>query len=126
MGMSDVMSPSRAAFQEWFEMESYPFEHSNWFKRDEFGDYEIPSIDESWDGWQAGVAWNNRLVDLCQELIGYLEAVEESDSGRGFSPTQITSCRCMVLDRLGKIIPEIKSICENSKVRSSNLAKINS
>ena len=53
-----------------------------------------------------------RLVDLCEELIGYLEAVEESDSGREFHPTTIASCRCMVNARLEEIIPEIKSICE--------------
>ena len=57
----------------------------------------------------------SRLVDLCQELIGYLEAMEESDSGRQFHPTTISSCRCMVAARLGEIIPEMKSICENGE-----------
>ena len=55
-----------------------------------------------------------RLVDLCQEFIGYLETVEESDSGGQFHPTTIQSCRCMVVARMGEIIPEIKSICENN------------
>lgn len=64
---------------------------------------------------QARSANYSRLVDLCKELIGYLEVVEESDSGREFNPTTISSCRCLVMDRLGKIIPEIKSICENDE-----------
>jgi hypothetical protein len=55
-----------------------------------------------------------RLVELCKELIGYLEAVEESDGGRTFHPTTIQSCRCLVVERLGKLIPEIKSICDNT------------
>jgi hypothetical protein len=56
---------------------------------------------------------DSRLVDLCREFIGYLETVEESDSGREFHPTTIQSCRCVVAARLGEIIPEIKAICEN-------------
>lgn len=53
----------------------------------------------------------SRLVDLCRELIGHLEAVEESDLGREFHPTKISSCRSSVANRLSEIIPEIKAIC---------------
>lgn len=56
-----------------------------------------------------------RLVELCRELIGYLEATEESDSGTTFHPTTINSCRCMVTKRISEIIPEIKALCLSSK-----------
>lgn len=58
---------------------------------------------------------SSHLIELCRELIGYLESVEESDSGRQFHPTTIQSCRCLVVERLGQIIPEIKHICETAK-----------
>lgn len=53
----------------------------------------------------------SRLVELCRELLGYFEAVEESDSGREFHPTTINSCRCTVTARISEIIPEIKALC---------------
>ena len=51
-----------------------------------------------------------RLVELCSELIGMLETVESTDEGREFSPTTISSCRVLTVERLGKIIPEIKRL----------------
>ena len=67
------------------------------------------------NGGGSGESGASRLVDLCREMIGYLDTVEESDSGREFHPTTINTCRCMVADRLSQIIPEIKSICDKEK-----------
>lgn len=51
-----------------------------------------------------------RLLELCREFMGYLDVVEVSGNEREFHPTYVASCRTMVMDRLGKIIPEIKQI----------------
>ena len=61
----------------------------------------------------------SRLVKLCESMIAILDTVEESDSGRIFNPTQITSCRAYDLAKIGDILNEIKSICENASVEAS-------
>lgn len=60
----------------------------------------------------------SRLFELCDSMISILETVEESDSGRAFYPTQITGCRTHDLERIGDIITEIKSICENAEAQT--------
>lgn len=52
-----MRSDSRKAFEDWFEADSFPLEHSNWFKLDEDGDYELSYVDESWHSWKAAVEW---------------------------------------------------------------------
>lgn len=47
---------------------------------------------------------NNEL----RELVRLLTLEEESDSGRRFHPTTISSCRCMDLDKIGKILEKYK------------------
>jgi len=32
---------TREAFEDWYEVDCYPCEHSNWFRRDSDGDYEF-------------------------------------------------------------------------------------
>lgn len=53
-----------------------------------------------------------RLMELCRELMGILEVVEVSNNEREFCPTTISSCRVLTVERLGKIIPEIKKLSE--------------
>jgi len=55
-----------------------------------------------------------QLRSLCRELTGYLNEVEISDNGTEFYPTTIQSCRCMTLERIGEILSEIKSICNEN------------
>lgn len=45
----------RAAFQAWYEADALGCgsEHSNWFRRDSDGDYEIDHVAHCWTGWQA-------------------------------------------------------------------------
>ena len=50
----------RAAFEEWFEANIMPLEHSNWFERDADGFYRIDGVDSAWDGWQAALTWVRR------------------------------------------------------------------
>ncbi len=47
---------------------------------------------------------NNEL----RELVRLLTLEEESDSGRRFHPTTISSCRCMDLDKIEKILEKYK------------------
>jgi len=53
---------------------------------------------------------DSRLAELCRELFDMLDAYEVSDSGRGFHPTTIQSCRVMHCARLGEILPEMKKL----------------
>lgn len=52
----------RRGFEEWFELHSL-HEHSNWFRRDEDGDYAISFVDAQWESWQAAwqaaISWQN-------------------------------------------------------------------
>ena len=53
---------SREAFEEWYEVDCYPCEHSNWFRLDSDGDYEFDEVQYAWRTWQAAtdaeaVAW---------------------------------------------------------------------
>lgn len=43
----------RKDFEEWFEADAMPLEHSNWFGKDEDGDYLIDYINNYWQGWKA-------------------------------------------------------------------------
>jgi len=47
---------------------------------------------------------NNELL----ELVRLLTIEEISDSGRTFCPTQITSCRCMDLEKIHTILQKYK------------------
>jgi len=42
----------REKFEAWFEADSV-LEHSNWFRLDSDGDYEIACVQEAWRTWQA-------------------------------------------------------------------------
>jgi len=48
----------------------------------------------------------NNLKDL-QELVKILNVVEESDSGKEFRPTFISSCRTMTIEKLKPILNRI-------------------
>lgn len=54
----------------------------------------------------------HELKALVRELFKYLEAKEESDSGNVFSPTYISSCRAMVANRLGTLLPRMKELAQ--------------
>jgi hypothetical protein len=47
---------------------------------------------------------NNEL----RELVRLITIEEISDSGRTFCPTQITSCRCMDLEKIHNILEKYK------------------
>ena len=47
---------------------------------------------------------NNELL----ELVRLLTIEEVSDSGRTFCPTQITSCRCIDLEKIHTILQKYK------------------
>lgn len=53
---------SRKAFEDWFEADAMPFEHSNWFAKDEDGNYKITNVDNSWEVWKAAVDWFKKNI----------------------------------------------------------------
>lgn len=48
------------------------------------------------------------LTELLKKLFYYLDMTEESDSGRVFHPTIITSCRVMYQDKINDILKQLK------------------
>jgi hypothetical protein len=46
----------------------------------------------------------DRLADLVKQFIAILDITEESDSGRLFHPTNITSCRAGDLQKIGGLV----------------------
>lgn len=55
------------------------------------------------------------LNSLVGELFAMLETIEESDNGREFHPTTISTCRIKHQVRLLKILPRIKKILANAE-----------
>ena len=47
-------------------------------------------------------------LDALRELVNLLTKQEVSDSGHLFSPTQIHSCRCMDLERIGQTLEKYR------------------
>ena len=50
----------------------------------------------------------NSLADLVNQFISILDITEESDSGRLFHPTNITSCRAGDLQKIGELVEELR------------------
>ena len=48
------------------------------------------------------------LADLVKQFISILDITEESDSGRLFHPTNITSCRAGDLQKIGELVEELR------------------
>lgn len=48
------------------------------------------------------------IDSLCRELAAYILKEEETDSGRVFRPTEISSCRIMDSMRINEILKELK------------------
>lgn len=50
----------------------------------------------------------DRLADLVRQFIYILDITEESDSGRLFHPTNITSCRVGDLQKAGQLVEALR------------------
>jgi hypothetical protein len=53
-------------------------------------------------------AQRDRLADLVKQFIAILDITEESDSGRLFHPTNITSCRAGDLQKIGELVEALR------------------
>ena len=47
-------------------------------------------------------------LDALRELVNLLTKQEMTDSGRYFYPTNISSCRCMDSEKIGKILEKYR------------------
>jgi len=49
----------RKAFEEWFEADAYPLEHSNWFRRDPDhpDEYFSSPVQNAWEAWEAAIRY---------------------------------------------------------------------
>jgi hypothetical protein len=50
----------------------------------------------------------DRLADLVKQFISILDITEESDGGRSFHPTNITSCRAGDLQKIGGLVEALR------------------
>ena len=60
---------TREAFEEWYEVDCYPCEHSNWFRLDSDGDYEFDEVQYAWRTWQAATAAALERAAVACEVI---------------------------------------------------------
>ena len=64
---------TREAFEEWYEVDCYPCEHSNWFRLDSDGDYEFDEVQSAWRTWQAATdAALERAAEVCETILDEL------------------------------------------------------
>ena len=74
---------------------------------------------EQLDGLRSGIDYasdqltkvteqRDRLADLVKQFIYILDITEESDSGRLFHPTNITSCRAGDLQKIGELVEGLR------------------
>ena len=55
----------------------------------------------------------DRLADLVKQFIYILDVTEESDGGRLFHPTNITSCRAGDLQKAGQLVEALRRASRN-------------
>ena len=55
---------------------------------------------------------NDDLKDLVRRMFAILDIEEESDSGKVFNPTYISSCRSHDADQLDVILERMKAIVQ--------------
>lgn len=56
---------------------------------------------------------NDDLKDLVRRMFAILDIEEESDSGKVFHPTYISSCRSHAADQLDVILERMKAIVQH-------------
>jgi hypothetical protein len=59
----------RDAFEAWFEADALPLEHSNWFRLDTDGDYQLDYVGWCWKGWQAATASHAAEVEALRKAL---------------------------------------------------------
>lgn len=70
---------TRESFEEWYEVDCYPCEHSNWFRLDSDGDYELDEVQSAWRTWQAATAAAlERAALVCDEQAKEPECPEHA------------------------------------------------
>jgi len=58
--------------------------------------------------YDQAIEQRDRLADLVKQFIYILDITEESDSGRLFHPTNITSCRAGDLQKIGELVEALR------------------
>jgi hypothetical protein len=80
---------------------------------------ELTAVTEQRDGLRSGIDYasdqlskvteqRDRLADLVKQFIYIIDITEESDSGRLFHPTNITSCRAGDLQKIGELVEALR------------------
>jgi len=66
------MSEQREAFEQWYEADCLPAE-SDWFKRDDDGDYWHATTSAAWAAWQARAALSSAPPNLSAAVAAAIE-----------------------------------------------------
>lgn len=70
-------------------------------------------IDYATDQLTAVTEQRDGLADLVKQFIYILDITEESDGGRLFHPTNITSCRAGDLQKIGELVKALRRASRN-------------
>ncbi len=118
--------PDRKAFEAWFEADAMPLEHSNWFRRDAGGLYEIASVEHSWCGWKAasrlGRASRPKVEDA--EVAAMLEALDSGDPDQTPTPKECYDLLQRLVAQSITMIDVAYEANETIKVAESKLAEL--
>jgi hypothetical protein len=68
----------------------------------------------------AVTAQRDMLADLVKQFIAILDITEESDSGRFFHPTNITSCRAGDLQKIGELVEALRRASKPTNRKNEN------
>lgn len=58
--------------------------------------------------YDQAIEQRDRLADLVKQFVSILDITEESDSGKLFHPTNITSCRAGDLQKIGELVEALR------------------
>lgn len=74
--------------------------------------------------YDQAIEQRDRLADLVKQFIYILDITEESDGGRLFHPTNITSCRAGDLQKIGELVEALRRASRNQPTnRTMNTLK---
>ena len=105
----------RKVFEEWADSMGY-----STFQYKDPDEYVSDDTYTTWVAWQAAskelatvTEQRDRLADLVKQFIYILDITEESDGGRLFHPTNITSCRAGDLQKIGELVEALRRASTN-------------
>jgi predicted house-cleaning NTP pyrophosphatase (Maf/HAM1 superfamily) len=67
----------------------------------------------------------DRLAEIAKQFVSILDITEQSDGGRLFHPTNITSCRAGDLQKIGELVEALRRASKTDRIiRNAEIAEL--